>query len=245
MGDRFAEIAPNIYCLRVSPTPEFTYNSFLIVDERPTLIHTGRAKYFDRTHNLLCQVLKPESLAYIAFSHFEGDECGALKLWLEKAPNAVPVCSPLARASVEDLIGLAPKCMHDGDVLRLGTCAFQMIETPHFPHGWDAGVFYERHHKILFSSDIGAQPGDCDIVTDRDVSGEALRFQSELGFMSEGADFKRSLDRVCQLELHLLATQHGSVLTSSAAHCFLGALKHHVSQSQRDHYGRKPTRCDD
>jgi flavorubredoxin len=84
MGDRFAEIAPNIYCLRVSPTPEFTYNSFLIVDERPTLIHTGRAKYFDRTHNLLCQVLKPESLAYIAFSHFEGMNVGLLSSGLKR-----------------------------------------------------------------------------------------------------------------------------------------------------------------
>jgi flavorubredoxin len=120
-----------------------------------------------------------------------------------------------------------------------------MIETPQFPHGWDAGVFYERHHKILFSSDIGAQPGDGDIVTDRDVSSEALRFQSELGFLSEGADFKRSLDRVCQLELHLLATQHGSVLTSSAARCFLSALKHHISEPQGARAARKPTQCDE
>ena len=50
------------------------------------------------------KVLPLERLRYVAFSHFEADECGSLNDFLAAAPAAVPVCSQVAAmVSVNDI----------------------------------------------------------------------------------------------------------------------------------------------
>ena len=62
-----------------------------------------------------------ERLRYLAFSHFESDECGALNYFLAVAPHAVAVCSQVAAlVSVEDFADRAPRPLADGEVLRTG-----------------------------------------------------------------------------------------------------------------------------
>ena len=240
--DATFEVAPNIHCLRVAPTPQFCYNSFLLVDERPTLIHTGRAKYFTNTLALARTLVAVERLAYIVFSHFEADECGALNKWLEVAPSAVALVGPIGKPSIDDIATRPPECIADGQMISLGRLALQVLETPHFPHGWDACMYYEPTHRILFSSDFGAQPGTVDSITTSDVSGAALRFQDDYGFLSEGNDFMHSLERVAGLPIHTLATQHGALLRGPAVEALFNRMR---SEANREVRARVKVHCED
>src|SRR5215471_18862429 len=98
-GTRIDEITTGIYRIStpVPPNPGlplgFSFNQILIAAEAPLLFHTGSRKLFPLTLEAVRTVIRPQTLRYIGFSHFEPDESGALLDWLEVAPNASPVCS--------------------------------------------------------------------------------------------------------------------------------------------------------
>ena len=47
-------------------------------------------KMFPLNRDALSRIVTPESLRWIAFGHFEADECGAMNEWLAVAPHATP-----------------------------------------------------------------------------------------------------------------------------------------------------------
>ena len=118
------EIADGIYRIstRVDVVPGgFTFNQFLIEDDEPLLFHTGLRALFPAVRSAVGSILPLESLRYIAFSHVEADECGALNEFLAVAPRAVPVCSRVAAlVSVNDLADRPARALADGESLALG-----------------------------------------------------------------------------------------------------------------------------
>lgn len=216
MYSNISEITSDIYRLCLAPTSEFSYVNFLILDEHPLLIHTGRAKLFQENLKLLTSLMDVEKLSYIAFSHAEADECGALNDWLKVAEKAVVLVGPIGIPTIDDLAIRKPRCVEDGEIITLGQRSITVLETPHCPHNWDACMFYELHDKILFSSDLGAQGNVREPVTEEDRSLEILEFQHKYGFMAEGVQVLRGLDRIEKLDINFLATHHGSVLRGTA-----------------------------
>jgi hypothetical protein len=75
------------------PEANLQFNQFLVKDDEPFLYPTGRRGLFPFVCEALARILKPESIRWLGFSHFEVDECGALNEWLMIAPNAQTVCS--------------------------------------------------------------------------------------------------------------------------------------------------------
>ena len=69
----------------------FTLNQFLVLDDEPLLFHTGLRQFFPAVREAVASVIPTASLRWIAFSHWEPDESGALNEWLETAPRAVAV----------------------------------------------------------------------------------------------------------------------------------------------------------
>ena len=106
------EIAPDIY--RVSspvqiPGGGFSFNQYLVLDDQPLLFHTGPRRMFPLTRDAIAKVLDPAKLRYLALSHFEADECGALNDFLAIAPQSVPVCSTVAAlTSINDVADSLP-----------------------------------------------------------------------------------------------------------------------------------------
>ena len=86
-----APIATDTYRISVAMPPEvfpggFSFNQYLVVDERPLLFHTGPKKFFALVCEQIEKVLPVAQLRYIAFSHVEADECGSLaEFFLDKA----------------------------------------------------------------------------------------------------------------------------------------------------------------
>ena len=87
METRISEIADGIYRLStyvpdIAPPAGFTFNQFLVLGDEPLMFHTGLRKMFPLNRDALSRIIPPERLRWIAFGHFEADECGAMNEWL-------------------------------------------------------------------------------------------------------------------------------------------------------------------
>jgi flavorubredoxin len=115
------EVATNIYRINAAlPDRPITFSFFLLKDDQPTLVEAGFGRLFGETLDAVKRVIDPAKLRYIVVPHWEGDECGALNRFLEVAPHAQPVCSPIGAASTTDFAIRAPQVVEEGQVLDLG-----------------------------------------------------------------------------------------------------------------------------
>ncbi len=221
---RIDEIATDIFRVSVAlPKSDafdgFTFNQYLIVDERPLLFHTGPRGLFAPIKAAIERVMPIARLRYVGFSHFEADECGALNDFLAVAPDAEPLCSEVAAmTSVNDTATRPPRAAADGETFELGRHRVQWLATPHVPHSWECGFLCDTTTRTLFCGDLFTQPGDVHPpVTSGDIleSSEALRLAS--GYFAIAANTRRELERLAALEPTLLACMHGAAWRGDGA----------------------------
>src|SRR6516162_9679101 len=120
------EIAPDIFriCTFIGDLG-MQFNQFLVRDREPLLYHTGMKAMFPVVHQAVAKVIDPAALRWVAFSHFESDECGALNELLSIAPNAQPLCSFVgAMVSVNDFALRPARGLQDGEILSTGAHRF-------------------------------------------------------------------------------------------------------------------------
>lgn len=176
METQVTEIAPDIYRLStyVSP-PGLLYNQFLIAAEEPLLFHTGMRALFPSVSAATQRIIPLERLRWITFGHVEADECGAMNSWLAAAPHSQVAHGALGCfVSVNDFADRLPRPLQDGEVIDLGGKRVRRIETPHVPHGWDAGLFFEETTGALLCGDLFTAMGDAPALTEQDILGPAL-----------------------------------------------------------------------
>jgi flavorubredoxin len=171
MRTKVFEIARETY--RISTFhPDFgiQFNEFLITDDEPFMMHTGLRQMFPATLEGVKSIIDPATLRWIGFSHFESDECGALNDWLEVAPRAQAVCSLVgAMVNVNDFSNRTPRPLADQELLQTGRHDLRFLATPHVPHCWDAGLFFDETERTLFCSDLFFHPGDPEALTESDI----------------------------------------------------------------------------
>jgi len=221
---RIDEIADRIYRISTAKPPDptmpgFTFNQFLIVDDEPALFHTGMRRLFPAVRDAVARVISPAALRWVSFSHHECDEDGALAEWLALAPHAAPLCGRMnAIYSVADACDREPRVLGDGESIAIGAKRLQWFETPHVPHGWDAGMLLEITTRTLFCSDLLAQPGDDHPpVTERDVVEPAEQLRAAYEFYSNTRLASQTLERLAATEPALLATMHGAAYRGDGA----------------------------
>ena len=113
METRIDEIADRIYRLStfvpdIGPTG-FTFNQFLIDADEPTIFHTGPRGMFPAVSEAIASVMPLDRLRWITFGHLEADECGAMNLFLEAAPNAQVAHTAIGcMVSINDLADRPP-----------------------------------------------------------------------------------------------------------------------------------------
>ncbi len=121
---RIDEIADGIYRLStfvpdIAPPAGFTFNQFLIVGDEPLLFHTGLRKMFPLNRAAVAPHHAAEDLRWIAFGHYEADECGAMNEWLAVAPHAqVAHGQTGCMVSLNDMADRAPRVLADGEIDR-------------------------------------------------------------------------------------------------------------------------------
>lgn len=218
MKSTVTEIATDVF--RISTFhPDFgiQFNQFLVRDEEPFLMHTGMRRMFATTRDAVASVIDPTTLRWIGFSHFEPDECGALNEWLAVAPSATAVCSFVGVAvMMGDFSDRPARALADDESLGIGRRRLRFLATPHVPHSWDAGLFFEETERTLFCSDLFFHPGDPAPLTERDVVGpaEAAIVEGQQGPLANDLPYTAATDavlkRLAALEPKVLAIMHGS-----------------------------------
>lgn len=230
MATTVTEIAPDVF--RIStfhPLYGIQFNQFLVRDDEPFLMHTGFRKMFPATLEGVASVLDPARLRWIGFSHFESDECGALNEWLRIAPRAQAVCSLVgAMVMVNDFADRPARPLQDEEVLAIGRRRLRFLSTPHVPHGWDAGLFFEETDRTLFCSDLFFHGGDPEPLTESDLVGRARAaiLEGIAGPMPKDMPFtpytESTLRRLAELRPAALAVMHGSAFRGDGRAALLG-----------------------
>lgn len=237
-GTRVDEIAQGIYRISTPIAPNamlpegFTFNQFLVVDDEPLLFHTGPLKAFALVKEAVASVMPVERLRWVSFSHFESDECGSLNEWLAVAPHSQPLCGQIgAMISIQDVALRPPKVLADGEVMAIGDKQIQWLDTPHLPHGWDAGCIAELTNRTLFCGDLFTQGGSKPVpVTDQDILEPALRAGND--YYSNPTGASPLLEKLASSEPALLACMHGSSFRGDGAR-LLGQLGAALAGAQR------------
>lgn len=221
-GTNIQEIAAGIYRINTPvalPGGAFSFNQYLVADDKPMLFHTGLRSMFPLVREAIAGILPPEILRYIGFSHVEADECGALNDFLAIAPEAEPVCSQVAAmVSVNDLADRPALALADGETLNLGRHALRWFDTPHLPHGWEAGLMFDDTTRTLLCGDLFTQGGDSDAaLTEGDILAASEGFRGAMDYYSHTPNTQAMLERLAQESPDTLAVMHGSAWRGDGA----------------------------
>jgi flavorubredoxin len=224
METRINEIASGIYRLStfvpdIAPPAGFTFNQFLILGDAPLLFHTGLRQMFPLVRSAISRLIPPERLRWIAFGHYEADECGAMNEWLAVAPQAeVAHGQTGCLVSLNDMADRTPRVLRDGETIDLGKGKrVRYLDTPHIPHGWEAGVLYEETTGTLLCGDLFTQLGDGAALTESDIVGPAIAAEDMFQYSSLNPGMGTTIRRLAKLAPHTLALMHGPSFTGDGA----------------------------
>ena len=222
METKTDEIAAGVYRFstyvpEIAPPAGFTFNQFLIEADEPLLFHCGPRHFFPSVSAAVARVVPLEQLRWIAFGHVEADECGAMNAWLAAAPRAQVVHGMTAcMVSLFDLADRPPRSLADGEVIDLGGKRVRYIDTPHVPHGWEAGVIYEETGRTLCCGDLLTHVGNAPALTRDDVVGPAIAAEEMFQPTSLGPTTAPTIRKLADLAPQTLAIMHGSSYAGDA-----------------------------
>ena len=240
METRVDEIAERIYRMStfvpdIGPTG-FTFNQFLIDADEPAIFHTGPRRMFTAVSEAIASVLPLDRLRWITFGHLEADECGAMNLFLEAAPNAQVAHTAIGcMVSIDDLAERPPTPLGPDEVLDLGGRRIRSIDTPHVPHGWDAHVLYEETTGTLFCGDLLTQVGDGPALTKNDLTESAMAAEDMFQSSCLTPKTAPTIRNLAELNPTTLAIMHGSSYSGNASKALLALAE---SYAQRLHEAR-------
>jgi len=199
-----------------------TYNAYLIVDDKVTLVDTVKHYLYDEMIERISDIIDPSEIDYVVSNHVEMDHSGGLPKLLEVAEDATVVTSPKGKE------GLVKHYEQDWNFevvkpnfsLDLGTKSLDFVLTPmvHWP---DNMVAYLPEDEILFSNDAFGQ---------HLASSERFAEDYELGIVMEeakkyyanivlpyGQQVQRALNGVADLDIDMIAPSHGLIWKSNIA----------------------------
>jgi len=136
-----------------------TYNAYLIVDEKITLVDTVKKEFADELLDAISQIVDPKKIDYVISNHTEMDHSGGLPRVMHKIGENKPIyCSKMGHKNL--LRHFSPSLnyqpVENGGELKLGKRTLAFLETKmlHWP---DSMVTYAKEDRILFSSDAFGQ----------------------------------------------------------------------------------------
>jgi flavorubredoxin len=218
METKIDEIADGVFRLSTFiaavPPSGLTFNQFLIRGEASLLFHTGMRGLFPQVRDAVAKLMAPEKLRWISFGHYEADECGAMNQWLAAAPNAEVAHGMTAvMVSLNDQAERAPRALAHAEVIDLGAKRARYLDTPHVPHGWEAGLIFEETTGTLLCGDLFTQYGECDAATEADIVAAAIASEDIANFSALNPAMGATLRKLAELKPRTLALMHGPSFT--------------------------------
>jgi flavorubredoxin len=227
MSFRIDPVLNDIYRISTfSPEVGITFNQFLIVDERPALIHTGTFPMYEEVRAAIAKVMDPAKLAYVIVPHFEADECGGMTRFVQGSPKSTLLCSEaghLLNFSAWDFAG-PHKGMKDGEKVELGKHKLRFLETPHVHH-WDSMMVVEETTASLFPADLFIQPGEQPVTSSQNMGSAMCALYRGAGIFAAARPVLDVVDRVSQMKLRWIHPMHGASLPAGSHEPYYNALR--------------------
>jgi flavorubredoxin len=147
----------------------------------------------------------------------EADECGAANLLLAAAPRAEVIQGPLAcMLSLNDMCDRPPVAATD-EPLDTGGHMLRFIATPHVPHNWEAGVWFDQATGTLLAGDLLTHVGRCPALTKSDCVAPALEAENLFHATGLTNNLVPTLTALADLRPTTLALMHGSSFAGDGA----------------------------
>ena len=198
-----------------------SYNSYVIMDDKITIMDTVDARKTEEWMANLEQVLGTQTPAYLVVSHMEPDHASNIKLLMDKYPQMQVVGNAKTFAMIPQFfdVDLTDRTVvvKEGDTLSLGTHTLQFFVAPmvHWP---EVMVTYEQTEKVLFSADGFGKFGALD--TDEAWTCEARRdYFNIVG--KYGAQVQALLKKAATLDIQTICPLHGPILKENLGY-YLG-----------------------
>lgn len=193
-----------------------TYNAYLIIDEKITLIDTVKEGFADELLERISKIVDPAKIDYIISSHVERDHSGAIPFMMEHCPNATIVTSlPNGLKGLTAYYGdYKYKGVKTGDSLNIGSRTLEFVTIPmlHWP---DSMVTYCPEDKILFSNDAFGQHFASSSPFDDEnefsvVLEEAKKYYANI-LMLYGRQAQQACKALAAFDIKMIATGHGNI----------------------------------
>lgn len=194
-----------------------TYNSYLMMTEKPTLIDTVDISFGREFVEKMSGLMDLDDLAYVVVNHVEPDHAGALPALLSKARNAVIVTTALGAELLKDMFRIRNReflIVNDGDSLDIGGKTLQFLETPYL-HTAETMVTYAVEDKVLypcdqFSTHIAAHELFNDLAEEDYLNDFETYYKLIMG--PHRPYVRKMLEKVADLEINMIAPSHGYIL---------------------------------
>ncbi len=196
-----------------------TYNAYLIIDEKVTLIDTVKKEFASELLNKVSQIIDPKKIDYVISNHTEMDHSGGLpEIMNAVGEDKTLYCSKVGHKNLSlhypDKWNYQP--VENNGQLKLGKRTLSFMETRmiHWP---DSMFTYAVEDQILFSSDgfgqhyAGVNMFD-DLVSDEEIMPHAKKYFANILLLYAPLILKL-LKQVTQsgLQIKMICPDHGII----------------------------------
>jgi flavorubredoxin len=222
------EIKPDIYWVggKDSKLREFhgykthrgtSYNAYLIIDEKITLVDTVKSSLEDDMIKRLTSIIDPQKIDYIVCNHVEMDHSGVIPKMAKLAPNAEILASPNGDKGLHAHFfnsNLKIRTVKNGESISIGkrTLQFHHMQMVHWP---DSMGTYIKEDKLLLPNDAFGQHYSCEHLffdeSPKDiVIAEAAKYYANI-VLPYGKQVQKALSALSSLEIDMIAPSHGLI----------------------------------
>ncbi|HNX36840.1 MAG TPA: FprA family A-type flavoprotein [Candidatus Cloacimonadota bacterium] len=195
-----------------------TYNAYLIIDEKITLIDNVKYYLYDEMIARISEIIDPAKIDILVQNHVEMDHSGGMPYLMELLPNVEIYTNANA------IKGLKAHYKKDwnfhevktGDVLNIGRRNLTFVTTPmvHWP---DNMVTYCPEEKILFSNDAFGQHIASSERLDTEypiniIIEEAKKYYANI-VLPYSKQVQKVLEAASPLEIEMICPSHGIIWT--------------------------------
>ena len=194
-----------------------SYNSYVILDEKTTILDTVDARATEPWLENLAEALGGCKPAYLVVSHMEPDHGANVAKLAALYPEMQVVGNAKTFQYMEQFFGadaIAPErrvVVKDGESLSLGTHTLTFVFAPmvHWP---EVMVSYESSEKVLFSADgFGRFGAVAKFDENADWASEARRYYLNI-VGKYGPQVQALLKKAAALDIETVCSLHGPVL---------------------------------
>lgn len=195
-----------------------TYNSYLILDEKITLIDTVRKEYAAEFAENIKQIVDPSKIEVIVINHIEPDHSGSFPEILKLCPNAKIYGTEKAKQGLLKYYGVCGDwtSVKTGQNINIGKRTLEFIDVPmiHWP---DSMFTYSAFDKILFSNDGFGQHYATNKIFDDEVDycslmEEAKKYYANILWpFGQLITAKLTAIKKMNVEIELIAPSHGLI----------------------------------